>query len=86
MSDETDTRDRVIRMEVELEQVKKDVKAVDEKVDDVKKAVGEIKDLLTQAKGAQRAIQFLIWLSGTSIFVWVVTYSKSVLALFQGLK
>lgn len=84
MSDETDTRDRVIRMEVELEQVKRDIKAVKDSVGDVDKKVDEIKDILTQAKGVQNVFRFMIWLSGTSLFVWVATYSKSVLAMFSG--
>lgn len=84
MSDETDTRDRVIRMEVELEQVKRDIKAVKDSVGDVDKKVDEIKDILTQAKGVQNVFKAMIWLSGTSLFVWVATYYKAFIGLFSG--
>lgn len=84
MSDETDTRDRVIRMEVELEQVKKDIKEVKDNVSEVKGTVDEIKDLLTQAKGVRKVFQIMIWLSGTSLFIWVATYSKAFLIMLLG--
>lgn len=84
MSDETDTRDRVIRMEVELDQVKKDIKEVKDNVSEVKGTVDEIKDLLTQAKGVQNVFKVMIWLSGTSIFIWIATYSKAFLIALIG--
>lgn len=77
-------RDRVIRMEVELEQVKKDVKAVKDSVAEVDAKVDEIKEILTQAKGVQNVFKAMIWLSGTSLFVWVATYYKAFIALFSG--
>ena len=72
-----DTRDRVIRMETELEALKAKVDSLDEKVD-------QLIDLLTQAKGARRTVQFLVWLSSTSIFVWLATYAKQISAFFKG--
>lgn len=79
MSDfETDTRDRVIRMETELKTLKKDV-------EDVSKKVDEIHTLLTEARGAQKAIRFLIWLSGSSLFVGALTYYKALLTFFRGI-
>lgn len=71
-------------MEVELEQVKKDIKEVKDNVSEVKGTVDEIKDILTQAKGVKNVFRFMIWLSGTSIFVWVATYYKSVVAFLNG--
>lgn len=78
MTDDTrDTRDRVIRMETELEALKEKVDALDEKMD-------KLVDLLTQAKGARRAIQFLIWLSSLSFVSWLTTYAKQIAAFFKG--
>ncbi|RVL48495.1 hypothetical protein CN138_09210 [Sinorhizobium meliloti] len=77
MNVEIDTRDRVVRMEVELKALKEDVDKMGAKVD-------EIHTLLTEARGAQKAVRFLIWLSGTSVFVWVMTYYKALVALFKG--
>lgn len=76
-TDTRDTRDRVIRMETELKSLKDDVEKMGSKVD-------EIHTLLTEARGAQKAIRFLIWLSGTSVFVWVVTYYKAIVAVIRG--
>jgi len=78
MTDGTDTRDRVIRMETELKTLKEDVQQIDRKVD-------EIHDILTQARGAQKTIRLLIWLSGTSVFVWSASYWKSIQAFFRGI-
>ncbi len=93
MSDETDTRDRVIRMEIELEHVKKDIKnvsdsvaRVDAKVDHVDAKVDEIKELLTQAKGGVNMLRFIIWLSGTGLFVGLVTYGKPILVFLAGIR
>lgn len=77
MSPDVDTRDRVIRMETELKALKEDVDKMGAKVD-------EIHTLLTEARGAQKAVRFLIWLSGTSVFVWVMTYYKALVAFFKG--
>lgn len=77
MSIEGDTRDRVIRMEAELESLKDKVESLDKKVD-------KIHTILTEARGASRAIQFLVWLSGTSLFVWVATYWKNIAAFIKG--
>jgi hypothetical protein len=77
MSPDVDTRDRVIRMETELKALKEDVDKMGAKVD-------EIHTLLTEARGAQKAVRFLIWLSGTSVFVWAVTYYKALMAFFKG--
>lgn len=77
MNIETDTRDRVIRMESELKSLKEDVEKMGSKVD-------EIHTLLTEARGAQKAVRFLIWLSGTSVFIWVVTYYKAIMAVLRG--
>ncbi|MDX1008854.1 hypothetical protein GOE08_18525 [Sinorhizobium medicae] len=77
MSPDVDTRDRVIRMETELKALKDDVDKMGAKVD-------EIHTLLTEARGAQKAVRFLIWLSGTSVFVWVVTYYKAIMAVIKG--
>lgn len=77
MSPDVDTRDRVIRMETELKALKDDVDKMGAKVD-------EIHTLLTEARGAQKAVRFLIWLSGTSVFVWVMTYYKALVAFFKG--
>lgn len=77
MNVEIDTRDRVVRMEVELKALKEDVDKMGAKVD-------EIHTLLTEARGAQKAVRFLIWLSGTSVFVWVMTYYKALVAFFKG--
>ena len=76
-TDTRDTRDRVIRMEAELKALKDDVETMGSKVD-------EIHTLLTEARGAQKAIRFLIWLSGTSVFVWVMTYYKAIVAVVRG--
>jgi hypothetical protein len=84
MSDETDTRDRVIRMEVELDQVKKDIKEVKDNVSDVKDAVDDIKSILTQAQGVRKVFQIMIWLSGTSLFIWGATYSKAFMLMLFG--
>lgn len=78
MSMESDTRDRVIRMEAELKSLKEDV-------EDMGKKVAEIHTLLTEARGAQKLIRFLVWLSGTAICAWFVTYYKAITALFRGL-
>lgn len=77
MSPDIDTRDRVIRMETELKALKDDVDKMGAKVD-------EIHTLLTEARGAQKAVRFLIWLSGTSVFVWGVTYYKAIVAVIKG--
>lgn len=77
MSVDVDTRDRVIRMETELKALKEDVDKMGAKVD-------EIHTLLTEARGAQKAVSFLIWLSGTSVFVWFVTYYKAIVAVIRG--
>lgn len=77
-TDTRDTRDRVIRMEAELKALKDDVESMGSKVDD-------IHTLLTEARGAQKAIRFLIWLSGTSVFVWFMTYYKSIVLFLRGL-
>lgn len=77
MTVETDTRDRVIRMEAELKSLKEDV-------EDVKGKVDEIHTLLTEARGAQKAIRFLIWLSGTAFFAWFVTYYKAIVSILRG--
>ena len=71
-------------MEVELEQVKRDIKAVKDSVGDVDKKVDEIKDILTQAKGVQNIFKAMIWLSSTSLFVWIATYYKAFTGLFSG--
>ena len=76
-TDTRDTRDRVIRMEAELKALKDDVELMGSKVDD-------IHTLLTEARGAQKAIRFLIWLSGTSVFIWVMTYYKAIVAVVRG--
>jgi hypothetical protein len=75
---ESDTRDRVIRMEAELKSLKEDV-------EDMTKKVNEIHTLLTEARGAQKAVRFLIWLSGTALFAWFAAYYKAISALFRGL-
>lgn len=77
MTIETDTRDRVIRMESELETLKEKVESLDKKVD-------RIHTILTEARGAKKTIQFLVWLSGTSLFVWVATYWKNIAAFIKG--
>lgn len=77
MSVDIDTRDRVIRMETELKALKEDVDKMGAKVDD-------IHTLLTEARGAQKTVRFLIWLSGTSVFVWVMTYYKAITAVIRG--
>lgn len=61
MSTDTDTRDRVIRMEAELKALKDDVEDMGKKVD-------AIHTLLTEARGAQKTIRFLVWLSGLGVF------------------
>lgn len=76
MTMESDTRDRVIRMEAELKSLKEDVEEMGKKVDD-------IHTLLIEARGAQKIVKFFIWLSGTSIFIWFVTYYKAIVALFK---
>lgn len=76
-NDTRDTRDRVIRMEAELKALKDDVEQMGSKVDD-------IHTLLTEARGAQKAIRFLIWLSGTSVFIWIMTYYKAIVAVIRG--
>ena len=76
-ADARDTRDRVVRMEVELKALKDDVEKMGSKVD-------EIHTLLTEARGAQKAVRFLIWLSGTSVFIWFVTYYKALMAVIKG--
>lgn len=76
MTMESDTRDRVIRMEAELNSLKEDVEKMGKKVDD-------IHTLLTEARGAQKIVKFFIWLSGTSVFIWFVTYYKAITALFK---
>jgi len=77
MTIEVDTRDRVIRMEAELESLK-------DKVENLDKKVSQIHTILTEARGATKAIQFLIWLSGTSVFLWVATYWKQITAFVKG--
>lgn len=58
---DTDTRDRVIRMETEL-------KALKEDVEDMRKKVDMIHTLMTEARGAQKTIRLLVWLSGLGVF------------------
>lgn len=58
---ETDTRDRVIRVESELKALKEDVEKMGAKVD-------VIHTLLTEARGAQKTIRLLVWLSGLGVF------------------
>lgn len=77
MTIEVDTRDRVIRMEAELESLK-------DKVENLDKKVSQIHTILTEARGARKTIQFLVWLSGTSLFVWVATYWKNIAAFIKG--
>lgn len=77
MSPDIDTRDRVIRMETEL-------KALKEEVDQMRVKVNEIHSLLTQARGAQTAVKFLVWLSGTSIFLWVSQYLELFTNIIRG--
>ena len=77
MSVEIDTRDRVIRMETELKSLKEEFESVKSKVD-------EIHGLLTEARGASKAIKLLIGLSGTSVFLWVATYWKALVGLVRG--
>lgn len=72
-----DTRERVVALEVKVQFLTDSVKSMNEKVD-------EIHTLLTEARGAQKAVRFLIWLSGTSVFVWVVTYYKAIMAVIKG--
>lgn len=52
-----DTRDRVIRMESQVEQLEK-------KIDDLDKKVTEMHQLLTQAKGARWMLMLMIGLGG----------------------
>lgn len=77
MTMETDTRDRVIRMEAELKSLKEDVEEMGKKVDN-------IHTLLTEARGAQKIVKFFIWLSGKSVFIWFVTYYKAIMGLLKG--
>ena len=77
MTPEIDTRDRVIRMETEL-------KALKEEVDQMRLKVDAIHTLLTQARGAQTAVKFLVWLSGTSIFLWLAQYAELISNVFRG--
>lgn len=77
MTPEIDTRDRVIRMETEL-------KALKEEVDQMRQKVDQIHSLLTQARGAQTAVKFLVWLSGTSIFLWLAQYLELFTNIIRG--
>lgn len=77
MAPADDTRERVVALEVKVQFLTDSVKSMNEKVD-------EIHTLLTEARGAQKAVRFLIWLSGTSVFVWVVTYYKAIMAVIKG--
>lgn len=58
---DTDTRDRVIRMETELKSLKEDVEQMGRKVD-------QIHTLMTEARGAQKTIKLLVWISGLGVF------------------
>lgn len=77
MSTETDTRDRVMALEVKVQHCTDTIEQLNRKVD-------EIHDILTQARGAQKAIRLLIWLSGTSVFIWGVSYWKAITAFLKG--
>lgn len=72
-----DTRDRVIATEKEIEHLKK-------KVDDMDEKLGQLVDMLTQAKGARRAIQILIFISSSSFFAGLMTYAKQIKTFFIG--
>jgi hypothetical protein len=58
---DTDTRDRVIRMETELKELKDDFLEMRKKVD-------QIHTLMTEARGAQKTIKLLVWISGLGVF------------------
>ena len=62
-------------METELAAVKRDLEEMGVKVN-------QIHTLLTEARGAQKAVRWLVALSGSSVFVWVMTYYKAILTLF----
>lgn len=72
-----DTRERVVALEVKVQFLTDSVKSMNEKVDD-------IHTLLTEARGAQKTVRFFIWLSGTSVFVWAMTYYKAITAVMKG--
>jgi len=69
MMTDTDTRDRVIRMETELKALKEDVEQMRTKVD-------QIHTLMTEARGAQKTIKLLVWISGIGVFTAGMTAWK----------
>lgn len=86
MIDHTDTRDRVIALETDVKHLSKTVEKLNGKIDDVDAKVDEIKSLLTQAKGGMNLLRFMIYLSGTSVFVGLLTYGKTILIFLAGIK
>ena len=74
---ESEIRERVVALEVKVQYLTDSVNSMDKKVD-------EIHTLMTEARGAQKAVRFLIWLSGTLVFVWGVTYYKAIMAVIKG--
>lgn len=86
MIDHTDTRDRVITLETEVKHLSKSVDKMNGKIDSVEAKVDNLTEIMTQAKGGVNLLRFIIWLSGTGIFVGLVTYGKPILVFLAGLR
>jgi tetrahydromethanopterin S-methyltransferase subunit G len=69
---DTDTRDRVIRMEAEVDNLEK-------KVDDMSKKIDDMHDVLMQARGARYILAGAAALAGgvTGFLVKVIPFSHS---------
>lgn len=84
MSTETDTRDRVIRVGVELEAVKRDIDELKVQVTDMQAQIQDIHSLLTQAKGAKSVITWLVAVGSSGLFIGFISNAKAVLQFFRG--
>lgn len=52
--------------------------------EEMRSKVNEIHSLLTQAKGAQRAVGWLVAFGGSSVFLNIMTNYKAILAFIRG--
>lgn len=84
MTTDVDTRDRVIRVGVELEAVKRDIDELKVQVTDMQAQISDIHSLLTQAKGAKSVITWLVAVGSSGIFVGMVSNAKAILQFLKG--
>ena len=78
-----DTRDRVIRLEAELQHMNGKLEKMETALGKLATQLSSIESMFTQAEGARKTLKFLIFISSSSVVLWLAQFWEVITKAFH---